>query len=518
MEKEDIEMIKDSINKMIKQIVNTCESWVVEGEDGLLRFVDPIDGEEISAHYGAAHAAVSFILYGEKTGNDELLNLGYELLASILKRWKSSMKLPAFHNDFNNFALCVAWEYFDKNNKKEKYANKIKELVLSTPDSNNPTINWFPMRWYVNLIRYKWTSDEKFKLACDKCSTDIRAATYKDGFIDDRLPIGLSFNLQYDVATVAVLQYLRSNGENIDISVELGALLNAVAPDGDINYFGRGTNQIFAWGLWVYLLSSAGKKEQVKIALNFLQEKLPVMLKNNNMMLNDWPGEEKYMWWDYHYCSVYTAHLLFWLIMAEEQMDKFPLTETIIAPGDSGVKVYRDNDFFVVTFDGRKEYLAEKGPCVVALWTKSCGMVIKGTFGPWQGAFGNKYSPVDVTIRNYCGLYKVELNKDFSKNRYLHKALPNLESKSHEMITPVFAPLRINVHKDDISIVWKIKESKKMVLSIPCLKQPADLIVNIDEKKVRVMTTSMIRNQYTWLRLLQSDLIKGNNWEVRFRR
>ena len=135
-------------------------------------------------------------------------------------------------------------------------------MVLSTPDSNNPTINWFPMRWYVNLIRYKWTSDEKFKLACDKCSTDIRAATYKDGFIDDRLPIGLSFNLQYDVATVAVLQYLRSNGENIDISVELGALLNAVAPDGDINYFGRGTNQIFAWGLWVYLLSSAGKKNK----------------------------------------------------------------------------------------------------------------------------------------------------------------------------------------------------------------------------------------------------------------
>lgn len=510
-------MIKESINEMIKQIIDTCTPWVKLGEDGLLRFIDPLDGDEISAHYGATHAAVAFVIYGERTGNKELTDIGYKLLSSILQRWNTSMKLPGFHNDFNNFSLCVAWNYFDKNQKQEKLDEQIKSIVLSTPDSNNPTVNWFPMRWYVNLKRYQWTGEEKYKAVCDKCRADIKSATYRDGFIDDRLPVGLSFNLQYDVATVAVMQFLRSEGEEIDISTELGALLNVVAPDGDINYLGRGTNQIFAWGFWVYLLASSGKDHETQDALEYLKDKVPVMLKNNNIMLNEWPGEEKYMWWDYHYCSVYTAHFLFWLVIALEQVDLYPITEKINTPGDSGVQIYKDKDYFVVTFAGRKEYLSEKGPCIAALWTKSVGMVVKGTFGPWQGAFGNKYSPIETTIRNNCGLYKVEQNRDLSTNRYIHKALPNLETQASEKTSPLFIDVNVYIDKDTVCIVWNVNGDRNKMLSIPYLGTE-EISVFVDDKAIRLFSPIMIRNQYSWVNLYQTELMHGRNWELRIKR
>lgn len=510
-------MIKESINEMIKQIIDTCTPWVKPGEDGLLRFIDPLDGEEISAHYGATHVALAFIIYGERIGDEKLAEIGYKLVASVLQRWIISMNLPGFHNDFNNFALCVAWDYFDKNQKQEKLAEQIKDTVLATPDSNNPTVNWFPMRWYVNLKRYQWTGEENYKAVCEKCRADIKSATYKDGFIDDRLPVGLSFNLQYDVATVAVMQFLRSSGEEIDISVELGALLNIVAPDGDINYLGRGTNQIFAWGLWVYLLVSAGKFDQARIALEYLKDKVPVMLKNNNIMLNEWPGEEKYMWWDYHYCSVYTAHFLFWLVIALEHVDLYSVEEKIIIPGDSGVNVYKDKDFFIVIFAGRKEYLAEKGPCIAALWTKSSGMVVKGTFGPWQGAFGNKYSPVETTIRNNCGLYKLEQNRDFSKNRYLHKVLPNLETLASEKVIPLFIDVNVRVDDNEVSIIWKDEEYGNKILSVPYLGMK-EISVIVNGKAVRLSSSMMLRNQYYWVCLYQTELMSGSNWELKIKR
>ena len=510
-------MIKESINEMIKQIIDTCIPWVKPGEDDLLRFIDPLDGVEISAHYGATHAAVAFIMYGERTGDKELTEIGYRLLVSILQRWSTSMNLLGFHNDFNNFAICIAWDFFAKNHKQEELAEQIKKIVLSTPDSNNPTVNWFPMRWYVNLKRYQWTGEEKYRAVCNKCRVDIKSATYKDGFIDDRLPIGLSFNLQYDVATVAVMQFLRSAGEDIDISVELGALLNVVAPDGDINYLGRGTNQIFAWGLWVYLLASSGKEHETQVALEYLKDKVPVMLKNNNIMLNEWPGEEKYMWWDYHYCSVYSAHFLFWLVIALEQADLYPVEGKVIASGDSGVQVYKDIDYFVVTFAGRKEYLAEKGPCVATLWTKSAGMVVKGTFGPWQGAFGNKYSPIEATIRNNCGLYKVEQNRDFYKNRYLHKALPNLETQASEKIIPLLADVRVHVDNNDVCIVWNANEDEKKMLSVPYLGMK-EISAFVDGKVIRLYSPIMIRNQYSWVSLYQTKTMHGRNWELRIKR
>ena len=59
--------------------------------------------------------------------------------------------------------------------------------------------------------------------------------------IDDRLPIGLSYNLQYNVATVSVMHFLSiRKAMRVNVSENLGALLDAVQIDGDINYLGEG--------------------------------------------------------------------------------------------------------------------------------------------------------------------------------------------------------------------------------------------------------------------------------------
>ena len=39
--------MKNRIKELIAQIIPVCESWVQKGEDGLDRFVDPNDNEEI---------------------------------------------------------------------------------------------------------------------------------------------------------------------------------------------------------------------------------------------------------------------------------------------------------------------------------------------------------------------------------------------------------------------------------------------------------------------------------------
>lgn len=507
MEEETAKMIEKAIELMIDQLNVTTLTWLKKDDKGFLNFVDPIDKKEISAHYGATHAAAAWVICGKKTGNQTLLNNGLALLESVLKRWEHSVTLPAYHFDFNNFALCVAYDPVKEENPE--LAECIKNTVLSTQDSNNPTINWYPMRWYVNMRRYQWTGEMRYKNACLKCKKAIAGATFQDGFIDDRIPKGKSFNLQYDVSTVAVMQFLRTRGEELDISKELGALLNVVAPDGDINYLGRGTNQIFAWGPWIYLLTSAGRDEATT-AVEYVQKRLPSMLHNNNLMLNDWPGDEKFLWWDYHYCSVYTAHLLLWLVLSIEDENHAVVTPQFVEPSDSGLRVKRSDECMVVTFEGRSEYLAERGPAVALIWTKKYGMLVKGCFAPWQGVFGNNYTLVDNVLRNYCGLLSVRQNIDYSKNRYIHKIAPNIRTLERETVTPAFVPIEVEVAENHLYITWKYSGKDRLMMNFPMLCD-AEITCEADNRSVPLFNTMKIRNQYSWVNLYQSKLIDGRS-------
>lgn len=497
--------MENRIKELIEQIVPVCESWIQKGDDGFDRFIDPNDGEEISAHYGATHAAAAFILWGKQTGNEALYNKGICLLDSILKRWDKSKSLPAFHFDFNNLALCLVEDLVD-----DEMAARIRETVINTADSNHDTINWLPMRWAVNKKRIEWTNDDKYASVIVHCKETIAKATNADGGVEDRLPHGMSFNLQYDLATVAVLQYLRVHGEEIELGKELGFLLNAVAPDGDINYQGRGTNQIFAWGLWVYLLSSSGQESALEDALGYLAPRLGKMLANNNMMLNEWEGKEKYLWWDYHYASVYTAHCLLWLVLALQDYGKSSIRPVVPTSTETGLHIHRSETFFVSWFEGRSEYLAEKGPAIACIWSKKQGMICKGTFAPWQGPFGNKYIYEDVVLKNYCGLLSVKRNKDWSKNRYVHKLMPSLETEASLTIAPMFCPLDIEEKEGKLVVSWKYDGKDEIVLNVPAIGQDIKIRAGKDDLPISTSCIEAIRNQYGWVWLNQSHSFNCN--------
>lgn len=483
------------INILIDIVIEECLKWL-DIRDNKLQFVDPLENKEISAHYGATHFAVAAVMYGYEREADNILEKGFELLDSILERWSHSSSLPAFHNDFNNFALCILDDYLhDKDIKKfSEYHAKLSLIVLNTKDSNHDTVNWLPMRWYVNISRYKWTNDTIYLSRCKMCKKKIKEATYEDGFIDDRLPKGYSFNLQYDVATVAIMQLLRARGEEINLDKELGALINARCPDGDINYFGRGTNQIFAWGLWIYLLASSGQIAELDVAVDYLYEKLPIALKNHNIMLNEYPGEEKYMWWDYHYCSVYTAHLLLWMLLASKDLNIKLINPKLSSKQDSGIFIYKNTNVFYALFNGRKGYLAEKGPILEALWNKEIGTIFKGNFGPWYGSFGNLYCHPELTILNYFGF--ICLKKSFTvRNSTIRKLLTSVVSKDILMMYPVFCQL--SIHSD--CLIYSLGRRKKdnLYLNLPSFVESDDIYkVFCNQKKCKIEKIAEFKNQY----------------------
>ena len=504
---------RSRIEALLERLFPICESWIQE-ENGSLFFVDPVDGEEISAHYGVHHLSAAMMLSGDRNGQKQRYDNGERLLDSILKRWDQNKKSPAFHNDFNNFALCVLADFF----REAPFCQTIRETVLATDDSNHNTVNWLPMRWFVNRKRYDWTRDDRYLKLCEKCDELIRKATNADGGVEDRLPVGESFNLQYDIATVAALSFLKCRGIDIDFSRSVEFLLNAVLPDGDINYQGRGTNQVFAWGPWVYLLSSMGRDDCLGGALDYLEPRVEKMFVNRNLMLNDYPGDYKYLWWDYHYCSVYCAHFLFWLVLSLLDKDKTEVSTTGVAElTATGLHLLRGNDAVVAVFDGRKRYLSERGPVVCAIWTKRYGVISKGSFGPWMGAFGNLYSN-ETVIMNHIGLLSHHRKRRSGVvGKVLDKVCKQRRQIAFERSEPLFAPVEVVVEMDRIKLLWRNESGSAAILNFPvfeaCGLNP-EASLSVDGQNTQVLPVGKIKNQYGWCDLYQSRERTGVNWEL----
>ena len=498
------------IYQLVSQIVPVCKNWIETHDDGQTYFIDPIDKVEISAHYGATHVSAAFILLGTIEKDAEIYNTGIKLLRSVLSRWNANEDLPGFHHDFNNFALLLIYDSVDA-----ELSAQIKRTVLSTRDSNHDTVNWLPMRWLVNKKRKKWESKDKYRRNIEYCKKIILQATNADGGIEDRLPYGTSYSLQYNIATVALLQYLRTSGEDMNLDKQLGFLLNAVIPDGDINYIGRGTNQIFAWGMWLYLLASSAQYDHLENALRYLSCTFPTMSSHHSLMLNEWDGNDKFLWWDYHYESVYTAHFLLWLVLAYRDIGKAEIHPVKPHTAETGIHVVHSSKTHVVWFEGRNEYLAEKGPSVSAIWINKSGTLFKGAFGPWQGSFGNNWIYEYAVMINYCGLFEVKRNKDWSKVWHINKIFPNLESRTSLTVKPVFCPLTIREIDNVLEIAWLYDGNSEVIFNFPCSSQIQDMELEVDDDNIHLECVGTVKNQYGWQWLYQSHSMKGKRFLLR---
>lgn len=509
--------VESKIEEMINVTLGMCKSWLSQSPSGAIEFLDPVDGREIHAHYGTSHFAAAQLIISVLHKDDESYSCAVKLLLHVLDNWSEATRQQDFHFDFNNFALCIADEVI--RSKDKALSERIRSTVLATCDSNHNTVNWLPMRIFVNNQRYKWTKDAKYNTAMNSCMNLLNSAINDDGGVEDRLPKGKSYNLQYNISTVALMCFLRVNGIELDISKQLGFLLDKVLPDGDVNYQGRGTNQIFAWGMWVYLLAATGQVEELAKAIDFLAPKLKTTLDNNNLLLNAYQGTEKYLWWDYHYSSVYTAHFLLWVCLALKDYKSQQVTPYLSKNSDTGLFIKNASQYKVAIFSGRDDYLAERGPIINALWLHNKGVVSKSSLAPWLGQFGNKYMRPEVAIHNYFGLLEIRQNTDFSNhsNRFLRKFSTQFPPSSSLQLKPMFSDFEIVAEHSDFEVVFKNVSNQRVMLNLPFFQgalSSEEISLTADGDHVPLECNLKLRNQYDWCDIYQSSVSDAKEWRL----
>lgn len=500
-----------NINFLIDKILASALSFISYTDTGDIKYVDPIEDQEIRAHYGNSHLMVSLLLLGKIRNDKELYDTGTKLLKNLIENFNSDSKLPGYHNDFNNFAFCLAYKIIEDDGIK----SEIKRILLLSHDSNHPTINWLPMRIMTNHMRFDFSGDNQYIKRAKEFGELITHAYNSDGGIEDRLPYGTSFNLQYCISSYALLYYLNSTGLDSPISSQtMNFLLNAIAPDGDINYQGRGTNQIFAWGPWIYLLVKTSEDNNLGKAIAYLNSNISSMLDNNSLMLNQWDAKERFLWWDYHYSSVYIAHLLLWLVLSiDSSSTKFHYCK-LNSSNETGFKIFRSRRCFIAKFEGRKEYLAEMGPSIPAMYIDN-KPIVKATLGPWRGMFGNRNPFEFNVILNKLGLFRTNYKNSLSLiNRAFRRLGLNINSSYNFNIEPLFTPIEAKIENEKIYLKFSDNSEGYNIFNIPLLNMPSKIELKVDGKRIKLVEIAAIRNQYGWNKILQTQPTKGKSWEL----
>ncbi len=114
------------IQKLIEKLSTHLLNQLISDENGVLRFIDPNDKEEISAHYSVSHLAASLIILGNRMEENNYYSIGRKLLIGLLDRWEYEHRLYAYHFDFNNFALRLCFDNLIENDGvKEQIKNNI---------------------------------------------------------------------------------------------------------------------------------------------------------------------------------------------------------------------------------------------------------------------------------------------------------------------------------------------------------------------------------------------------------
>ena len=496
--------------------LSACLSWLKEDVQGGTKLIDPVDNVAVDAHYGDSHLAAALIILGHMERDKRLFDQGLSLVRTIVRRWPTSSQLDEFHHDFNSFALCLIDEYLV--GISTELSNKIRELVLSTRDSTHTTINWLPMRAYTNRSRYEWTGDKRYLKVFDRALHAIRQATNDDGGIEDRLPVGSSYNLQYNISSVATLQLLSKRWPAVELDVrrELDFLLGKLLPDGDINFMGRGTNQIFGWGPWLYVLSATEKADQLRMSLDFLGNRYARALERRNIFLNDFLGSEKSFWWDYHFCSVYHAHFLLWCSLALRDFGSAPSVHRRNENSGTGLTFETNELGGVCIFQGRSIYLAEAGPALSAIWLSGKGLLFKGGLGPWQGMFGKRYSVPDAVINNHFGLIRPHLRAPSLWGRMMSRFGRTYSEDRQINIRPIFASARVEREPDHLSVLFETPELSAY-LNVPIFKPlhtEVNIEMSVDGRRLEGSLLGTSRNQYGWISVTRSQLAKGRRWKV----
>ncbi len=486
--------------------------------------IDPNDGKRVAGHYGETHFCAAALMRSRERNNARYREYALKLLDGVLARWGAEQRAAEAHNDFNNFALAIVYEEL-KRQGETALAERALNTLMKSKNSRNRTVNWQPMRAYANLVLYEATNDPGFlKIAVDALNV-VQSARYDDGMFDDLLPKGASFNLQYCISTTAVVQLIARRFDayadklpKIELTRTMATLYALMFPDGDINYMGRGCNQIFAWGPWLYLMENYTAKEATARSRRFLEERFPTARDNNSLLLNEYDGQDRALWWDYHHYTVYLAHLLMWNELAE-RVDSALAVEAIPQdPSDSGVGVYRSESYFVVTFEGRAHYLIEKGPAIVGVWSKKSGSVFKCGHAPAGKKFSSKsFNPLSAYAAHW-GLLEVDEASKNSKNKILRKLASFFPKEDALTIRPLFSAARVAETEEGLEfrIAAPNKKGVERVFAVPAFAKSSsgDFAVYAGDSLLKLRRAGSIPTQYGDAELYMSDAKVADQWRL----
>ena len=95
--------------------------------------------------------------------------------------------------------------------------------------------------------------------------------------------------------------------------------------------------------------------------------------------------------------------------------------------------------------------------------------------------------------------------------------MPNRETRTSQKIAPVFTDINVDVNTNETCIVWNVNKHGNIMLSVPNFGVK-EISVFVDGEKVCIFSPIMIRNQYSWVSLYQTELMRGKNWELRIKR
>lgn len=390
--------------------------------------IDPDAKKEIGSHYALSHYMAAFLILGQNLNNKTFLEYSNSIFNHILATNDRYIKYPDYHNDFNNFiwALLIQLDNCNIISIDSTLKQKLTSLLLSTPDSNHDTVNWLCMRAFNNAVRFNTKKSKQYDSVHKQCIQKILKAINNDGYIEDRLPKGYSANLQYHIFSLAILLLSKTlNLSTVDDSILTKATyftLKAITPEGDCNYIGRGCNQIFAWGPLFFILKFIPNTNQKKKSAESFFYKNFTSKNAFSLLLENASDISADFLWDYHFVSVYQAHLLLWLSLSKlENIGSSKISTENETLNISSIHIFQGRKYYSVINPGTKHYLCEQGPSIAYLSILNKYVLHKGEFGPYFTPFGNRNLSKYNAYANSIGIY---VEKHQRKNYILHHIFP----------------------------------------------------------------------------------------------
>jgi hypothetical protein len=355
----------------------------------------------------------------------------------------------------------------------------------------------------VNDFRIKYSNNIKYVRENTRLCRILDRAINEDGLIEDYLPKGTSYNPQYNVSTIALMIFLNNRGHHFNVDYLVRSFLRIIPSSGDINYFGRGTNQIFAWGPWFYICTLFGLNHHT--SFNYFIENSKGIINSHNIFANTFDPSEQNLWWDYHYASVYQSHLVFWIGLSFTESIIQKTIQKISEPVEKSIIKLHKNETEVIVNRGYKKYLSERGPSIVLLSFDKIGCFFKGPFGPRGDLFGSKNENTLNSVFNHFGLIEV-IDKMSNCSRYLSR-IGIYINKDIRGLKNLFIQPMIEYDGNKIRFIYRLSRKKKVFWNTPVHVESDQLSISVqvDSKTVNIRDSGSILTPYGIKKVFQTS-------------